>query len=139
MVLHKRYCINFPQVGNSYTAEEHTENFAKFLKFVSDNLQGKNNWRIDPHWMPQTQILEKFRSVIEVDFIGKLERYAKDITYIFERVGIPVPDDLTDIRFHSGGYPPFAFEEVMSNDVLKLAQEVYEADYIKLGYEAIGA
>ena len=39
------------------SAELHRENFKAFLRFARDSFEGRNAWRRDPHWCPQTMVL----------------------------------------------------------------------------------
>ena len=84
--VHFQEPYSFPRVrltvANDYGArfeaqpsvDLHRENFKAFLRFSRDSFEGRNEWRRDPHWCPQSMVLQNARRWRALDFIGRVER-----------------------------------------------------------------
>jgi hypothetical protein len=133
-VLKKRYGIRFPQEGQAYSAADHGENFRRFLAFVEQNVAGDTAVRRDPHWLPQSELLKRQRHRGEVDFVGRLESYAQDMTFILQKAGVDATEALVGKRFNEGLPPPYTLQEVLNDDVLDLGERVFADDYERFAY-----
>lgn len=125
-----------PIVGhtdNGISAEVMNDSFKKFLLFVRDNIVGKTSIRKDAHWALQKSIIDRFSRVVSIDLIGRVEHYKRDMSYVLECIGIENPI-LLSTRFNEGPPPPYSLDEIMSDDIKALAEEVYEQDYLAFGY-----
>ncbi len=133
-VLRARWGIQFPARLDSYSADDHAENFARFLEFVAANLAGETDVRQDPHWLPQSLLLHRQRKRGEIDFVGRLERYAEDMAFVLRSVGVAAVDDLLNLRFNEGLPPPYPYREVLTDRVLDLGRCIFDDDLQRLAY-----
>jgi chondroitin 4-sulfotransferase 11 len=100
------------------------ENFPLFVRLLADSqLFAKNI-----HFMPQTAIL----AGVELDYMGRFERYAGDIEHVLSVVGLSrlMPSlphlNSTNNRKHYGQY-----YDRESRDIVG---DLFQADVIKWGY-----
>jgi len=133
-VLQREYGLHFPTRGADYTLADHRANFLKFLLFVEKNVAGETRVRRDAHWLPQTELLQRLRSRGELDFIGRLERFAPDMRYVLETAGVEDANVLVAKRFNEGPPPPFSYREVLDSEILELGQRLYARDFERLAY-----
>lgn len=115
-----------------YDAGLHRDNFMRFLAFIEDNLSGKTPIRKDPHWLPQKVIMDSFSGNITLDFVGRVENFAYDMSYIFDVLKI---DDRMPIekRFNEGPLPPYSLNEIADTDIKSMVRRIFEIDYRAFG------
>ena len=127
--LQKEYKLNF--LEQNYTLEKHIDNFEKFLIFLKQNLNSNTIIRKDPHWIPQSNLLASMAKDLNIDFVGRIERFQQDMSYVFSFVNTEV--DLS-IKFNEGPKPPFKYDEIISDKILSLLEEIYIKDLERFGY-----
>jgi hypothetical protein len=135
--LNQKYKLIFPEKNAIYSIEQHSGNFEKFLFFIRDNMAGKTQYRKDAHWLPQTQLLNKFQKYTAIDYIGRVERFREGIRYVLNSIGVNDSEYLSQIKCNEGDPPPFSYKEILNDRILKLGHEIYESDFVKLGYDHI--
>ena len=86
------------------SADLHRENFKAFLRFSRDSFEGRNALRRDPHWCPQTMVLQSVRRWRVIDFIGRVERFDAHLKLAFGLAGVAL--DFEVPRMNEG--PPRA-------------------------------
>jgi hypothetical protein len=114
------------------SAELHRENFKAYLRFARDSFEGRNAWRRDPHWCPQSMVLNHARRWRAVDFIGRVERFDAHLGVALGLAGVtldfPVP------RMNEGPPPPWRYEEMLDDEVRALGQAFFAEDLRSFGY-----
>jgi hypothetical protein len=133
--LKNNYGVDFSFTDN-YSLDQHQANYKKFLLFVRDNLADKSNFRKDGHWDLQTKHhISGFQRFTTIDFIGRLERYQTDMSYVLNAIGIENAAELSQLKFNEGPPPPFSYHEVMTAEINQLVYDIYEHDFFLLGYD----
>jgi hypothetical protein len=109
------------------------DGFRRFLRFVARNVAGQTHLPPNAHWIPQSKRIREASAHDLVGFIGRLENFAEDMSYILRKAGW---DDLsiTTQRFNEGPRPPFAIEEIMDAESAQLLAEIYHDDYSVFDY-----
>jgi hypothetical protein len=115
------------------TLERHRENFKCFLRFATDSFQSRNGWRRDPHWCPQTMVLNQAQRSRTIDFVGRVERFDAHLRVALGLAGVVC--DLEVPRLNEGPPPPWRYEEVLDDEVRALGRALYAADFERLGYD----
>lgn len=119
--------------SSTYSLEAHAENFAKYLRFIRDNLAGKTSVRVDPHWCSQSEIIRGYQKHFCIDFVGRVENFERHFSFITSEFDLKHRPDFK-LRFNEGPRPPFNFESILSNEVRGLLTDIYGADYRDFGY-----
>jgi hypothetical protein len=116
------------------TLERHRENFKSFLKYVRYCMGPKGTLKMrNPHWAPQSDILD--RSVLAwrlPDFIGRVEDFNRHMQLVLKLAKVDV--DLEVPRFNEGPPPPFKYEEILDDDILRLGEAIFSDDFQRFGY-----
>lgn len=112
--------------------EEHRENFKRFLRFAQDSFDGTNGWRRDPHWCPQSMVINNIRRWRMVDFIGRVENFDAHMKAVMGLAGIPF--DFDTPRMNEGPPPPWAYDEVLDDEIRALGGKLFESDLRNFGY-----
>lgn len=137
-VLVERYGVRFPDAGGAYSAGQHAENFAGFLRFVEDTLSKTAEIKPDPHWMPQAMMMARHAWRIGVDFIGRTERFAEDMRYVLDVSDVTTPIDLT-LRYNEGPPAPYKLREIMTDQIAEALASIYGKDVVHYAYEDLSA
>lgn len=114
------------------SAERHRENFKAFLRFSRDSFEGRNGWRRDPHWCPQSMVLQNTRRWRLPDFIGRVERFDEHLKVALGLAGAAY--DFEVPRMNEGPPPPWRYEEVIDDEVLALGAAFFADDLRNFGY-----
>ena len=114
------------------SAELHRENFKAFLRFSRDSFEGRNAWRRDPHWCPQTMVLQGARRWRLIDFVGRVEQFDAHLRLAFGLAGIAF--ELEVPRMNEGPPAPWPYEEMLDDEVRALAAAFFADDLRSLGY-----
>lgn len=111
--------------------EVERENFFQYLSFVDDTINNRVNYRADPHWLPQYDIISKplYRGI---DFIGRLENFQEDFRYVLDKIGVKEP--LESKRFNENPSKNFTYSEVVNPELLELLNKIYVKDLEYFGY-----
>lgn len=112
--------------------ELHRQNFKAFLRFATDSMEGRNGWRRDPHWCPQSRALNRVRRWRMVDFVGRVERFDEHLKAILNLAGIAY--DFETPRMNEGPKPPYAYDSIVDDEVLSLGEALYQSDFRHFGY-----
>ena len=88
--------------------------------------------RMDPHWRPQSFILAP--SVVPYDFMGSMENFEADLSYILRRIfpGRDVP--IRDFKPHRTGSIDL-LAQYYGPEELRLTLTIYARDFTELGYD----
>jgi hypothetical protein len=130
----KRYGLDFQGWGTpEYDLNRHRENYIRYLHFVRDNIAEKTFVRRDPHWGPQTQVIENFQRTMVIDFIGRVENFTEDLKFALRSVPAASGIDWSQ-KFNEGPPPPFTYEAIATTDVRDLMFQVFKRDYERLAY-----
>ena len=113
--------------------ERHRANFKAFLRFAKASFKGKNGWRRDAHWCPQSMVLNRTRRWRSVDFIGRVEQFDSHIKAVMDLAGIPY--DFDTPRMNEGPPAPFRYEEVIDDEIRELGRAAFASDLRNFGYE----
>jgi hypothetical protein len=114
------------------SAELHRENFKAFLRFARDSFEGRNAWRRDPHWCPQTMVLQNARRWRVVDFVGRVERFDAHLRLAFSLAGVAL--DLEVPRMNEGPPAPWPYEAMLDDEVRGLGAAFFADDLHGFGY-----
>ena len=112
--------------------ELHRENFKAFLRFSADSFGGANGWRRDPHWCPQSMVLQSAQRWRNVDFIGRVEKLDAHLQAVMALAGVPYA--LETPRLNEGPAPPWAYEDVLDDEIRALGGALFAADLRGFGY-----
>jgi len=115
--------------------DNYRDNFKSFLRFSHDSFRGKNGWRRDPHWCPQTMVLANVERVRRVDFIGRVESFNAHLSVLLSISEIPMPPTLP--AMNEGAVPPFKFKEVVDDEVEHIAMSFLDFDMHFFGYSNV--
>jgi hypothetical protein len=114
------------------TADRHRENFKAFLRFSLDSFNGKTRQRRDPHWCPQSMVLNSTRRWRAIDFIGRMESFDAHLKALLGLAGVacdfPIP------RLNEGPPSPWPYETMLDDEVRELGQRLFAQDLKLLGY-----
>lgn len=132
--LEKHFGYEHPRPGEQLTVQKHSDNFLRFLAFVRLNLVGKTRLKVDGHWNLQSKLIFGKSMTKTPDFIGRVERFNEGMKLVLDYGKYKQPLDLS-LRFNEAPRPPFALHEVLSDDALRLIEDIYERDYIVFGYD----
>jgi hypothetical protein len=112
--------------------ELHRENFKAFLRCSLDAFRGLNELKRDPHWCPQSMVLNQIRGWRTVDFIGRVESFDKHIRVAMGLADIPY--DIETPRMNEGPSPPYRYEDMVDDEVLSLGRTLFGSDLRNFGY-----
>ena len=112
--------------------ENYQENFKAFLRFGCDSFRGKNGWRRDPHWCPQTMVLANVEKIRRIDFIGRVESFNMHFSALLNIHQLSPPSAIPPMN--EGAKPPFVFEDIVDEEVQRLAMAFLEHDMQYFGY-----
>jgi Sulfotransferase family len=112
--------------------EQHRANFKAFLRFARDSFKGENGWRRDPHWCPQSMVVNNVRRWRAIDFIGRVENFDAHLKTVMGLAGISY--DFETPRMNEGPPPPFRYEEVLDDEVRSLGRALFASDLRIFGY-----
>jgi hypothetical protein len=137
-LLERRYAFDLPGDADGIAglpADRVADGFVKFLRFVRDNAADKTEIQKDAHWMPQSYIIKRYLQQFLPDFIGRVETFGRDFSYVLQHyTGPHVPD--AGAKFNEGPTPPHRFEAVVDQVTCALLTEIYGGDYEHFGYAA---
>ena len=128
------YGAVFPADEAGYSADQHSENFFRFLNFVQDTVDEKSRIKLNPHWSPQKIMLDGHHKRVNIDVVGKVENFEQGMRYVLDIAKIDVPVDLK-VRFNEGPKPPFKFGEIMTAKIFDRLYDVYGGDVRYLAYD----
>lgn len=139
-LLERRYDFDLPSDPDavmSLSSERVAEGFLKFLLFVRDNANGATPLKKDAHWMPQSYILNRYLQQFLPDFIGRVESFEQDFSYVLrhyhgQHVASP------SVKFNEGPTPPHRFDAVVDDRTRSLLCDIYGKDYHLFGYSERG-
>lgn len=115
------------------TLEDMQHNFSVFLRFVRYNVTHTSKFPANPHWVPQTERIDRYFKDEKDYFIGKVENFAEDFRFVLKQAGIDQPE-LADKRFNEGPKTPFTYEQIINPRIRSLIRQIYAADFERLGY-----
>ena len=120
----------FKLMGKSIEIER--SNFYSFLSFIQDNIDHKTDFRLDPHWLPQSIIIRRNTKKRMLDFVGKIENFEQDISFIFNKLGVTEHD--FSKRMNINQKKIFQFDQIITDDIQALINKIYQDDYSSFGY-----
>lgn len=130
--LRRQFKLPIPRDGPDagYTLAAHREAFERFLDFVKLNLAGQTSIRVDGGWCTQSQALLSFADFAVPDHIYREDEAADLLPLLAARYGhgeppVPPPSD-PDL--------PYGLGDIYDDDLEKLAANVYQRDYVTLGF-----
>ena len=91
-----------------------------------------NGWRRDPHWCPQSMVLNQIRRWRMVDFIGRVEQLRRPLKAVMALAGVTC--DFETPRMNEGPPAPFRYEDVLDDEIRALGQTLYASDLRNFGY-----
>ncbi len=112
--------------------ETHRHNFGCFLKFSRDSFQGRNGWRRDPHWCPQSMVVRNATAWRMIDFIGRVEEFERHLGVVLGLAGIAY--DFEVPRMNEGAPPPYRYDEIMTDELRSLGVDLFAGDLKNFGY-----
>ena len=118
--------------GAAPSLERHRANFKSFLRFARDSFERKNNSRRDPHWCPQSMVLNGATRWRTMDFIGRVEKFDAHMKAVMALAGVPC--DFHTPRMNEGPPPPYPYEEVLDDEIRELGAAFFEDDLRNFGY-----
>ena len=133
-LLTEEYGAVFPDEGQEYSADDHGKNFLRFLRMAQDTIDGTSSERLNPHWIPQKMALDKYRRLVNIDAVGRIENFAQGMQFVLDLAKIAIPIDL-NVRFNEGARPPFKLEEIMTDEIHGALTNAYGIDLKYFGYE----
>jgi hypothetical protein len=133
-LLINNYGAYFSDSLEEYSLDNHRDNFLKFLNFVQDNTEDKVTFRKDAHWLPQFDLLKKYQESFCIDFIGRVENYKDDMTYILDKLGSSNAERLATLKFNEGPEYPYKYEDILSIKIQEMAHNIYRDDYLFFRY-----
>lgn len=126
-LLAERYNAAFPKAGEPYSAQQHSDNFLRFIEMVADTESGAHDIKVNLHWQPQSKILRRWRMQKVIDLIGRVEKFEEGMTYVLSASGFKGSIDLKT-RFNEGPPPPYSFKEIETAEIRQRLYDVYESD-----------
>ncbi len=131
--LRNRFGLAIPEKmpDSDYDAAAHKAAFKQYLEFVKANLAGQTAIRQDGFWVSQASIVTGFGVLALPDVILRESDLAEDLPALAKKVG----RDLAAPQFADEGLP-FNLSDIYDEDVEKLAQDVYQRDYVTFGFES---
>lgn len=101
--------------------------FAGFVRFVCQ----QEEFEMDSHWKVQSRHL--FCDLIKYDYIGHLENFCKDMSYVIQRIGGSAPEDLRKkVNFTGAGS---SYREAYTRELSELVFKKFEEDFYRFGYK----
>ena len=133
-VLKRQFKVNLPKdgPGKNWTVDDHRAAFEGFLRFVKANLNGQTSTRVDAEWATQAQILAGFAELLPPDAILREDRLAHDLPALLSAAGIDSAPDLPPVQEDA----PVALSQIYDPDLEKAVYDVYQRDYVMLGFDA---
>ncbi len=128
------YGLTLKHPPGDYSAEQHSDNFRRFLLFVKDNVAGTSAVRQDGHWLPQTSLLRRVSERMVIDVIGRVESYKSEMSAVLDRLGMADRPELLEVKFNEGLQAPYRLEQILTDEIRDLAAGIYAQDYQELGY-----
>ena len=112
--------------------ELHRANFKRFLRFCQECQDKTNGFRRDPHWSPQSMVLNGTDRWRRFDFIGRVEQFDRHMDAVLGLAG--VARDFETPRMNEGPPPPFRYEEVIDDEIRDLGSRLFADDLRNFGY-----
>ncbi|WP_153772201.1 sulfotransferase family 2 domain-containing protein [Labrenzia sp. CE80] len=109
------------------------ENFNAFLLLVRDTLKVDRPFRWDPHWAPQSLLVDEFEKYVGIDFIGKVENFQIDMKTVLQKAGIDADVDLS-VRYNESPPPPFKLNDFLDERLERTIRSIYIEDYDRFDY-----
>jgi hypothetical protein len=112
--------------------ERHRANFKAFLRCARDSFEKRNGLRRDPHWCPQSMVLNGTSRWRMVDFIGRVENFDTDMRTVMALAGLP--HGVATPRMNEGPPPPWRFEDVLDDEIREIGEGFFADDLRNFGY-----
>lgn len=128
--IQENYRLSLEPLGEGQpTVEQVRKEFLAFLRFVRNNLERKTpGIPPNPHWCVQSRRISNQIPAELVTFTGRVEQFAKDMTYLLQRAGW---EDLSiaEKRFNEGPKAPYSLDEINDPQIEEILFEIYGEDY----------
>lgn len=119
--------------GDALSPDLHRHNFKAFLLFSQDSFRRANKWRRDPHWCPQSMIVNAARPWRSLDFIGRVETFEAHLSAVMALVGVTL--DFAIPRMNEGAPPPFRYDTIIDDEIREIGIRLFADDLRNFGYE----
>ena len=104
---------------------DQTLSFAQFAEFASATA----HQRLDAHWNLQDDLLNM--PGLELNLIGRVERFAEDFRHVLDRIGFPGWSKI-EARHNSSQH--LAWQKYYTPQLAKRVYGAYERDFDRFGY-----
>ena len=115
-------------------------NFRAFVRFVADTIERGVPMNSDIHWTPCFRHLQfnvQKAPDWNLDFIGHIEQFKRDIDIVMQRAGIDpgrLPPSVP--RENSTSLPPMSIQNFYGPEEIEIMQRVYRHDFEFFNYSA---
>ncbi|QBF34074.1 nodulation protein NodH [Thalassococcus sp. S3] len=132
--LRRRYKLPIPEKepGPDWTLDAHRAAFTAFVMFLKANLAGQTAMRVDATWCTQSQALQGFGDFVAPDFVLREETLGTGLQIVAADVGCHIQPDLGASEEET----PFTLDAVYTDEIEALVSDVYQRDYMMLGFGA---
>lgn len=113
--------------------ESFREKFRAFLCLVNDTVSEGKPRRWDPHWAPQSLLVDEFEKYLPINAIGKVEKFQEDMTKIVHLAGVHTDVDLNS-KYNSHPPSPFTFFDVLNDEISQMINSIYMEDFARFEY-----
>ena len=132
--LRRRYALPIPEEmpDDGYDRAAHRTAFAAFLVFLKGNITGQTAIRVDAAWCTQTQALQGFGEFALPDRVIRESDLGVEFAQLLTAI-----DGSGDVALGSPTVDaPFELPDIYDAEIEKLAQDVYQRDYMMFGFES---
>ena len=113
--------------------DEPQVNFKKFLNFLSDRFKERDYQNINVHWRPQITNLTLGNP--RIDYIGRIENFLTQITYILQKVDAPsMLFDFIEVQYNVTGSNKMKLSDFFDEEATNLILDLYKEDFEVFGY-----
>lgn len=113
--------------GFSPEERERSQDFEEFAKLIAS----QDPKRVNIHFRPQSEVID----LNAVDHIGRFENFEAEIRTVFERLGLPAPEEIP--HKNRSRHEPYA--TYYGEKTREIVADFYEKDVRMFGYEFEGA
>lgn len=133
--LAKKYGYGLPFLTDArdFDPKDVSVAFKIFLRFVAENLAGNSPFPPNPHWASQYQRVRQLPPQDTLNFIGRVETFARDMTIVLNRGGWE-DTSIISKRFNEGPSAPCEFASILDDETAAMITELFRQDYLDFGY-----
>lgn len=132
-----RYCEDFKEyilklkrivgfINTHYKHEMSSSFYQQYSELIYETI-GEKKW-VDPHFFPQTLLIENEDGEIDLDFIGRFETYSQDVDRMLSKVGHQTKVEHKNASVHE------PYQNYYDQETMDIVWQIYQCDIENFNY-----